>query len=173
MAIIYMVDISTTYTAIKETLSLLKVVNDAKSEFEKRNATSEIQSKLLTLQGECFALGEMVRSHEAEVVALKAKIAEFEDFKTQTEGYVLNQLESGSLVYTKNLVVGDAEVTVHLCPNCHSKRKISILQPTGDVSYQVESGRYFHQYRCHACESSLLMNRSQYNDPTADFPVSW
>ncbi|EFH3304669.1 hypothetical protein [Escherichia coli] len=168
-----MVDISATYTAIKETLNLLKVVNDAKSEFEKRNATAEIQSKLLTLQGECFALGEMVRSHEAEVVALKAKIAEFEDFKTQTEGYVLNQLESGSLVYTKNLVVGDAEVTVHLCPNCHSKRKISILQPTGDVSYQVAAGSYFHQYRCHACDSLLLMNRVQNNNPSASFPVSW
>ncbi|WP_432700756.1 hypothetical protein ACRUMN_07945 [Kluyvera cryocrescens] len=166
-----MVDISATYTAIKETINLLKVVNDAKSEFEKRNATSEIQSKLLTLQGECFALGEMVRSHEAEVVALKAKIAEFEDFKTQTEGYVLNQLESGSLVYTKNLVVGDAEVTVHLCPNCHSKRVVSILQPTGDVSYQAENGHYFHQYRCHACESLLLMNKSKYKDPGINFPV--
>lgn len=173
MAIIYMVDISAAFVAIKETLGLLKVVNDAKNDHEVRSATSEIQSKLLTLQSECFALGDLVRAHEAEVVALKAKIAEFEDFKTQTEGYVLNQLESGSFVYTKNSVVGDTEVTVHLCPNCHSKRAISILQPTGDVSYQSESGHYFHQYRCHACESLLLMNQSKYKDPGVNFPVSW
>ncbi|MGN8235855.1 hypothetical protein [Enterobacter soli] len=166
-------ELSAAMAAIKETAGLAKVINDAKTDAEVKAATIELQSKLITLQAECFSLGDAIRLRDEEVVHLKAKIAEFEDFKTQTEGYVLNQLESGSLVYTKNLVVGDAEVAVHLCPNCHSKRKISILQPTGDVSYQVETGRYFHQYRCHACESSLLMNRAQYNDPAANFPVSW
>lgn len=155
MAIIYMVDISATYTAIKETLSLLKVVNDAKSEFEKRDATSEIQSKLLTLQGECFALGEMVRSHEAEVVALKAKIAEFEDFKTQTEGYALNQLESGSLVYTKHTIVNGNEIAVHLCPNCFASKKISILQG-------IPTGQYvlFHRSRCLCCVNEFFMDKN-------------
>lgn len=137
MAIIYMVDISAAFVAIRETLGLLKVVNDAKNEHEVRSATSEIQSKLLTLQSECFALGDLVRAHEAEVVTLKAKIAEFEDFKAQTEGYVLNQLESGALVYTKKQTVGDVEVAVHLCPNCHSKRVISMLQPLPRASFEI------------------------------------
>lgn len=162
MAIIYMVDISAAFVAIKETLGLLKVVNDAKNDHEIRSATSEIQSKLITLQSECFALGEMVRSHEAEVVTLKAKIAEYEDFKAQTEGYVLNQLESGTLVYTKNEAVGDAEIAVHLCPNCHSKRVISMLQPTGDTAYDAHTEKYFYQSRCHCCGSLFSMNRSDY-----------
>ncbi|WP_318041678.1 hypothetical protein [Citrobacter portucalensis] len=160
MAIIYMVDISAAFVAIRETLGLLKVVNDAKNDHEVRSATSEIQSKLLTLQSECFALGDLVRAHEAEVVALKAKIAEFEDFKTQTEGYVLNQLESGSLVYTKNLVVGDAEVTVHLCPNCHSKRVISILQPLPRASFEI-----FNQSKCPSCKYVYDTNKAP--------PVNW
>lgn len=162
MAIIDMVDISAAFVAIKETIGLLKVVNDAKNDFEIRNATSEIQSKLITLQSECFALGEMVRSYETEVIALKAKIAEFEDFKTQTEGYVLNQLESGSFVYTKSQVVGDSEVEVHLCPNCHSKRVKSILQPTGETAYDAHTSKYFYQNRCHCCGSLYAMNGSDY-----------
>lgn len=160
MAIIYMVDISAAFVAIKETLGLLKVVNDAKTDHEVRSATSEIQSKLLTLQSECFALGDMVRSHEAEVVTLKAKIAEFEDFKAQTEGYVLNQLESGTLVYSKNEVVGDAEVAVHLCPNCHSKRVISMLQPLTPASYAI-----FNQSRCPSCNNVF----DTYRAP----PINW
>lgn len=159
--------------AIKETAGLAKVINDAKTDAEVKAATIELQSKLITLQAECFSLGDAIRFRDEEVMHLKAKIAEFEDFRMQTEGYVLNQLESGSFVYTKNQTVGQTEVEVHLCPNCHSKRVISILQPTGEVSYQAESGNYFHQYRCHACESLLLMNKSKYKDPGINFPVSW
>lgn len=166
-------ELSAAMAALKETAGLVKVIGAAKTEAEIKAATFELQSKLITLQSDCFTLGDAVRSRDEEVVLLKAKIAEFEDFKAQTEGYVLNQLESGALVYTMNQTVGDKEVAVHLCPNCHSKRVISILQPTGDVSYQAESGHYFYQYRCHACESLLPMNRSTYRGPGANFPVSW
>lgn len=39
-------------------------------------------------------MGELLRSQDEEIMHLKAKITEFENFQAQTEGYALNQLES-------------------------------------------------------------------------------
>ena len=155
MAIIAMVDISAAFTAIKETLGLLKVVNDAKSDFEIKAATSEIQSKLITLQSECFTLGDMVRAHEAEVVALKTKIAEIENFERKAEDYTLEKLTSGTLIYSKKLTMDQGEVTVNACPQCFHNKKISILQP--GIAIQTKSGFFVHY--CPECKSDFKMNR--------------
>lgn len=120
-------ELSAAMTAIKETAGLVKVINDAKTDAEVKAATIDLQNKLITLQAECFSLGDAIRLRDEEVMHLKAKIAEFEDFQTQTEGYELNKLASGSLVYSKKQVVAGSEIIVHLCPNCFSKKVISIL----------------------------------------------
>ncbi|MCE9895870.1 hypothetical protein [Citrobacter portucalensis] len=163
-------ELSAAMTAIKETAGLAKVINDAKTDAEVKAATIELQNKLITLQAECFSLGDAIRLRDEEVMHLKAKVAEFEDFKSQTEGYVLNQLDSGTLVYSKNQLVGDAEITVHLCPQCYAKRQISMLQPTGDTAYDAHKNKYLHQSRCHSCDSLFPMNISSYSPPS--FTVS-
>lgn len=146
-------ELSAAMTAIKETAGLAKVINDAKTDAEVKAATIELQSKLITLQAECFMLGDVLRLRDEEAALLKAKIAEFEDFKSQTEGYVLNQLDSGTLVYSKKQIVGDAEITVHLCPNCFAAKKISILQPI------YVGWRFVHQKSsCPSCSTELRMN---------------
>lgn len=157
-----MFDISLGYTAIKETLGLLKAINDAKSDYEVKAATSEIQSKLLTLQSECFSLGDAIRSREEEVMHLKAKIAKFEDFESKAEGYVLNQLDSGAFVYTKNETVSGKEMAVHLCPSCFTRHVVSILQPTGEAIYNSNKAGYFEQNRCPQCSINFQMNKSGY-----------
>lgn len=141
-------------SAIKETASLAKVISDAKTEAEVNAAVSDMVSKLTSVQRECMSLIELARSYQEETVSLKAKIADFEDFKTQTEGYVLNQLDSGSFVYSKEQIVGGAKITVHLCPNCFTNQKISILQPT-NTSW---AERYTHSV-CPSCKTDLKMNR--------------
>lgn len=79
-------ELSAAMTAIKETAGLVKVINDAKTDAEVKAATIDLQNKLITLQAECFSLGDAIRLRDEEVMHLKAKIAEFEDFKRQTEG---------------------------------------------------------------------------------------
>lgn len=141
-------ELSAAMTAIKETASLVKIINDAKTDAEVKAATIDLQSKLITLQAECFSLGDAFRLRDEEVMHLKAKIAEFEDFKRQTKGYVLNQLDSGTLVYSKNLYVDGLEITVHLCPNCFGRKVVSILQPT-EVMW---SDAHFKKH-CPSCKS--------------------
>lgn len=139
-------ELSAAMAALKETAGLVKVISAAKTDAEIKAATFELQSKLITLQADCFNLGDAVRSRDEEVVLLKAKIAEFEDFKTETEGYVLNKLASGTLVYSKKQFVGDSEITVNLCPNCYARRNISMLQPLEPSMYAK-----FSQCRCPSC----------------------
>ncbi|MFP2514009.1 MULTISPECIES: hypothetical protein [Buttiauxella] len=155
-------EFSAALTALKETTGLVKVISDAKTDAEIKAATFELQNKLLAIQSDCFILGDAIRSRDEEVMLLKAKVAEFEEFKSQTEGYVLNNLESGTFVYSKKQIVGDTETTVHLCPQCFTKKVISILQPTGEPAYNSHTNKYYFQSRCHSCTSLFPMNVSAY-----------
>ncbi|MFP2504465.1 hypothetical protein [Buttiauxella gaviniae] len=146
-------ELSAAMLAIKETAGLAKIINEAKTNAEIKAATIELQGKLITLQAECFSLGDVIRLRQEEVMLLKAKIAEHEDFKSQTEGYALNQLDSGSLVYTKNTIVNGSETAVHLCPNCFAAKKISILQPI------YVGWRFVHKKSsCPSCSTELRMD---------------
>ncbi|WP_255573079.1 hypothetical protein [Enterobacter cloacae complex sp. GF14B] len=160
-------ELSAAMAAIKETAGLAKVINDAKTDAEVKAATIELQNRLITLQAECFSLGDVIRQREEEAMLLKAKIAEYEDFQSQTEGYVFNQLESGTFVYSKEQIVGEKKVTVHLCPQCFTKRIVSILQPTGEPYYNAHARCYFHQSICHNCNASYSMNTSNYTLDTS------
>lgn len=148
-------ELSAALSALKETTGLVKVINDAKNDAEIKAATFELNNKLLILQSECFALGDSIRSREEEVSLLKAKIAEFENFQTQVEGYVLDQLQSGAFVYSKKEVVNGAEVTVCLCPLCYSKKAKSILHP-----FPVSKSSPYYQSRCLNCENKFMMDRN-------------
>lgn len=142
--------------AIKETASLAKVISDAKTEAEINAAVGDMVSKLTSVQRECMTLIELARSYQEETIALKTKIAEFENFKIQSEGYVLNQLDSGSFVYSKNHAVGDSKTIVHLCPHCFESKKISILQPV-----PVDWTSDFNQSYCPRCKSEYRMDKQR------------
>ncbi|WP_143468236.1 hypothetical protein [Kosakonia pseudosacchari] len=149
-------ELSAAMTAIKETASLAKLISDAKTDAEVKAATIELQSKLLTLQSECFALGDAIRSRDEDVILLKAKIAEFEDFKSESEGYCLHQTEAGSLVYSKQLAVGDLQITVNACPHCYQQKRISMLQPGIDKAVKTSFWVHF----CPSCHAEFKMDKT-------------
>ena len=140
-------EFSADMSALNETARLIRIFNDAKTEEEVRSAVHELNEKLLSVQRECVSFIEIVRSYQKETVALEAKIAKYEDFQAQTEGYVLNQLDSGTLVYSKKMFINGKEVTVHLCPGCLTDKKISILQPSNVSGYAG-----FNQIQCPLCD---------------------
>ena len=148
-------ELSAAMAAIKETAGLAKVINDAKTDADVKAATIELQNKLITLQAECFSLGDAIRLRDEEVMHLKAKIAEFEDFCAKVEGYVLDQLDSGAFVYSKNEIVSGKEITVHQCPLCYSKNIKSILHPL-----PVGKTSHFLTSRCLHCENKFLMEKN-------------
>ncbi|EOZ4686752.1 TPA: hypothetical protein ACXRZ0_001731 [Klebsiella pneumoniae] len=148
-------ELSAAMTAVKETFGLVKVISSAKTDAEVKAATFELQSKLLTLQTECFALGDAIRLKDEEVTRLKAVIANLETFKTDVEGYVLEKLESGTFVYSKQELVKDSEITVQLCARCYDDHVKSILH-----SLPISQSDKFHTSRCLHCNNEFSMNRN-------------
>lgn len=148
-------ELSAAMAAIKETAGLIKVISDAKTDAEVKAATIELQSKLLTLQTECFSLGDVIRQREEETMLLKEKVTEYEDFRSQVEGYVLNQLDSGTYVYSKDEEVNGRQLTVHLCTHCFSKHIKSILH-----FLPVHKSAVYHSSRCLHCKNEFLMDKN-------------
>lgn len=146
-------ELSAALSVIKETAGLVKIINESKGKAEIQSATNEINNKLIDLQFKCFSLGELLSSRGEEITHLTAKITEFENFQVQTEGYVLNQLESGAFVYSKKESVSGSTITMHLCPLCFSRNIKSILQPV-----QVSSDSRFHKSQCLHCKNKYLMD---------------
>ncbi|EPP5976331.1 hypothetical protein ACUT10_004942, partial [Escherichia coli] len=122
-------ELTAAMTAIRETAQITKLMNEAKTQAEVNAAIGELNSKLASIQHECVSLVELVSTYQEINASLKAKIAEFENFEAQTEGYILNQLESGTFVYSKEVTVNGGSIIMHLCPKCFGQKIVSILQP--------------------------------------------
>ncbi|EES6318533.1 hypothetical protein EZQ59_004603, partial [Escherichia coli] len=120
-------ELTAAMTAIRETAQIAKLMNEAKTQAEVNAAIGELNSKLASIQHECVSLVELVSTYQEINASLKAKIAEFENFEAQTEGYILNQLESGTFVYSKEVTVNGGSIIMHLCPKCFGQKIVSIL----------------------------------------------
>ncbi len=145
-------EFSAAMVALKETISLAKTISEAKTDADVKATTFELQGKLFNLQSDCLGLGEVIQSQKEQIAHLKAKITEFENFAREAEGYILNQLETGTFVYSKKQTVNDAEVSVHLCPYCFTKKIISILQP--DLKAYCNS-------HCPSCKNNYEMQKRE------------
>ncbi|HIE9074366.1 TPA: hypothetical protein ACXP60_002928 [Klebsiella variicola subsp. variicola] len=125
-------------------------------------AVSDLVSKLTSVQRECISLVELARTLQEEAVALKAKIAEFEDFKIQSESYALYKMESGTLVYSAQVTHNGVQFTVNACPHCFHQKKISILQPGTEKGVKG----YYWVHFCPSCKSDFKMDKT----PAASTP---
>lgn len=143
-------------TALKETVGLVRVINEAKTDAEIKDATFELQSKLLALQSDCFSLGDAIRLRDEEVAYLKGVIEEFDNFKSESEGYELHRTEGNTLVYSRRVTVGGSEVLIYACPYCYQQRKMSLLQPGVDKGVK---GSYWVHY-CPSCKSEYKMDKT-------------
>lgn len=155
-------EFSAAMAAIKETAALAKLITDAKTESEVNAAVSDLVSKLTSVQRECIFLVELARTLQEEAVALKAKIAEFEDFKIQSESYALYKMESGTLVYSAQVTHNGVQFTVNACPHCFHQKKISILQPGTEKGVKG----YYWVHFCPSCKSDFKMDKT----PAASTP---
>ncbi|WP_223802372.1 hypothetical protein [Kluyvera sp. CRP] len=145
-------ELSAALAAIKETASLAKAINDAKTDAEIKAATVELQSKLLSLQSDCFSLGDVIRGKEELVAQLRSKLAEIDDFKQSSVGYVLTKTAAGTMVYSKN--ASNEEFVINACPQCFMNNQLSMLQPSPK---NHSMGGYFIHY-CPSCKSEFKMD---------------
>ncbi|EMY0058027.1 hypothetical protein AAIB98_004223 [Providencia rettgeri] len=153
-------EITASITAVRESLNLLKAINDAKTESEIRNATFELQRKLQDIQMDNLQLIDLVYSYKTQVDELTQRIDEKIAFKGKVEGYSPHTLKSGTFTYINDPAVNEGNDPHYLCANCYQQEIVSILQPCG-----IES-RHFQSY-CPHCNNKYLMERTKPIDPKA------
>lgn len=122
-------EIAASMTAVRESLNLLKTINNAKTDAEIRNATFELQRKLHDIQMDNLKLIDLVYSHKIKVDELTQKIDEKTAFESKVKGYCPHTLESGTFTYINNSNVNESNNVHYLCANCYQQRIVSILQP--------------------------------------------
>lgn len=132
---------------ISEIAGVIGSINAAKdivaglNAIENQAAINEVKIELQKLLME--AQSSILLLH-TEKASLAARIAEYEAFSSEAERYALQELPTGTLVYSLKESMAGAEPIHHLCPKCFSERKKSILQPT-------TSSRAV--YICHGCQA--------------------
>lgn len=149
-------EIVTSMSAVRESLSLLKVINDAKNDSELRNATLELQRKLQDIQMDNLKLIDLVYSYKAQVNELNQKVNEKVSFETKIEAYSPYTFESGTFTYINNSAIDGNDKPHYLCANCYEQSIVSILQPNAtNPTY----GGYFVYY-CPKCSCDYRMNHT-------------
>ncbi|HGL6322639.1 TPA: hypothetical protein ACKFQ5_001127 [Citrobacter amalonaticus] len=170
---IVIAELSAAMAAIKETAGLARIINDAKTDAEVKAATIELQSKLITLQAECFSLGDVIRLRDEEAVRLKNVIAEYESFEKKTEDFFLDRFETDALVYSAKKVIGGEETLIHYCSQCFNQRVISILQPSSQTFYDAAREQHYTQLHCQKCDAVYGKNKMHFKELNYGSTVSW
>ncbi|AUU85064.1 hypothetical protein [Leclercia sp. LSNIH1] len=166
-------ELSAAMAALKETAGLAKLIGEAKTDSEVKAATFELQNKLLSLQADCFTLGDAIRSRDDEVAKLQQKLAKYEDFKAQVEGYELEKLDTGAYVYCKKVKFGSEENKIYLCSQCYNNRVFSILQPSSHTFYHGATEQHFSQIECHVCNSVYGQSRIHFSNINYSSSNGW
>lgn len=145
-------EISASLSVIKESLGLLKVISDAKTDTEIQNATNELREKLRSLQMENMALSNLIHSQLAEISSLKSELQKIKSFESEASEYQPYKFTSGTVVYSRAIETDKGAWSLYACPHCFAEQKISILQPSnGDHT--------FNHVFCPSCKNDYRENK--------------
>lgn len=159
-------ELSASLASIKSAIDLVKVINEAKTESDIRNATYELQRQLMSLQIENIRLAELISSQVEQIRSLRTELSEESEFKHEVEQYLPTKLDSGTIVYSCEINVNGEAITQYVCPNCFKQKKISILQPL-----YVSWREYHCKSSCPLCKSEFRMNKNPNYKQTSSFRV--
>lgn len=163
-------EVSSSLIAIKEALSLVKVISEAKSETEIQQATYSLRENLASMQIKNLELIEAISSQNERISELQKKLADCTKFETTSRRYSPYTLESGTFTYVNNDAKNPVIKPHYLCAHCYQKSVIEILCPTGNN--KAINGHYHPLYSCPACKNIYVMdwrfNPSALNMPNDD-----
>jgi len=155
-------EITASITAIKNSLDLLRVLGDAKSESEIQTATYGLHRQLTDLQIENLRLAQLLSDQYEEISSLKRKLSNAEKEKREFERYMEYKTGAGHFIYAvrdslDNCGTGEP----YACPHCYHQGAISLLQ----ALYVVKSDE-FHKSKCPSCKNVFRISKNEnYEQP--------
>lgn len=129
--------------------------------------TSDIQTKIIELNGSILAAQSSALSAQASQMELLERVRELEsdsvklkDWETEKQRYDPKRFDPGVVVPAlKEEFVRSGELDHLLCPACYQKSEKSILQPTPELV------RRYRVHRCPACQTELAFSYVPPNNP--------
>jgi hypothetical protein len=146
-------EIGASLAALKEAFSLVKVIQDAKSDAEIQQATFDLRDRLSTLQMQNINLEELINYYREKIVNLEKEKADRDSFNAQSKRYSPHKMASGAFVYVSKLPAEENIPEHYLCTNCYQNSVISVLQPSTE---KHSMGGYF-VHSCLRCKSDYKM----------------
>lgn len=155
-------EIPAAIAAIKESLTLFKVINDAKNQSEIDNAIYEINRKLHDIQSENTKLLEAINEKQKSILLLEQSLAEAQAKNADKEKWTSESLEyeawspmTGTTFYRKKLSSDSIGKYSYFCANCYNSGKSSVLS-IHSVETKIGIGAHIATLICHICKSSYL-----------------
>ncbi|CAM5779626.1 hypothetical protein ACFOHU_15370 [Ottowia pentelensis] len=130
-------EISAALGSAKALLDITKAASDVTKQASIASISLDFSSKLFALTDKCNQLMEQNQSLKSEVAQLQGKIKKRDDFDLQANAYALKEVGAGAFAYVANDVTSPNESTHKYCPECFSKRKLSILQQSQGPERQI------------------------------------
>lgn len=137
--------------ATKGAADIVRTLSDAKTDEQRREAVLALRDKIYDVQTKLLDLQAKEAAHREEVAALKAQIAEYDEFNALASHYSLTEYHPATLVYTLSKSAADVGPPHHACPNCFGKKVRVILQATGESVYRDR------QFICGGCKSVFVI----------------
>ncbi len=146
--------------AIKSAVGAAKEIQEMKIDYEVKEKTHELLSKLMDVQQQQMSLQELLMSAKDRIIELENEKKYNENWEAEAAKYELYQAMSGTLVYRLKSSEQIDQVPVYLCPACYELKKKSILQTTGAgakprIGVVVDMG-------CSQCKASYMFSRNAF-----------
>jgi hypothetical protein len=136
--------------AFKTLTDLLKAAKGLSNYNEVVAAVSEVNGRLLDANSAALqAQGEQSKLLN-EVIELKKKLAEVEDWNKRIGRYRLHKFETGTLAYMLRPDMAEGDPEHYICASCADRGHISKLQPLGST-----------QLQCHPCDFTIRIEEKK------------
>ena len=136
----------------------LKMAYDAASSLLKLKVSSDVQSKVIELQGEIFAAQQNALTAQADQSALTQRISELEteiaqskSWDAEKQNYELSQVSPGAFAFVLKPDAKGASPPHWLCPTCFENGRKSIIQRGSR-----HSGRGGTNWLCAQCKNIVV-----------------
>ncbi|WP_068446050.1 hypothetical protein [Providencia heimbachae] len=141
---------------LKSALGTVKEIQDLHVDYATKEKTYELLDKMYEAKNQLMGVQDLLISAKDRIIELENLIKQKENWAVEASNYKLLKTEAGSFVYTTIESSDDNKGSPYFCPNCYSKKEISLLHPSPTV---VSHGQYFVYY-CPNCNSEFKMHRT-------------
>jgi hypothetical protein len=143
-------EITTFLTSAKTAYEIAKGINSLKTEVERNESVSKVLEILLSVQSDALLMQREFQSLLNEKDQLTQRIVKIENWAVTKSQYKLEEISTGSFVYSPNESHPSPDPKHWLCTNCfENKQSKSILQlikkETGGIDI----------YHCDGCGSNI------------------